>query len=73
MSMELMKVNYKIWFWHGEQLPNSSLYEKSSKFDTYIYEENDVGNINEMIEVAREEYSKDPNEFEKLLNGAEKP
>ncbi|KAL0540391.1 hypothetical protein IC582_024628 [Cucumis melo] len=38
-----------------------------------MYEENDVGSINEMIEVAHEEYSKDPNEFEKLLNDAEKP
>ncbi|KAL0533399.1 hypothetical protein IC582_030238 [Cucumis melo] len=64
--------SYKIWFWHGEQLPESSLYEESSKFDTHMYEENDVGSINEMIEVAHEEYSKDPNEFEKLLNDAEK-
>ena len=38
-----------------------------------MYEDNDVGSINEMIEVAHEEYSKDPNEFEKLLNDAEKP
>ncbi|KAL4011360.1 hypothetical protein IC575_028417 [Cucumis melo] len=38
-----------------------------------MYEENDVGSINEMIEVAHEEYSKKPNEFEKLLNDAEKP
>ena len=37
--------SYKIWFWFGEQLPNSSLYEESSKFDTYMYEENDVGSI----------------------------
>ncbi|KAL0534024.1 hypothetical protein IC582_028301 [Cucumis melo] len=37
-----------------------------------MYEENDVGSINEMIEVAHEEYSKDPNEFEKLLNDAKK-
>ncbi|KAL0536272.1 hypothetical protein IC582_025215 [Cucumis melo] len=65
--------SYKIWFWHGEQLPESSLYEESSKFDTHMYEENDVGSINEMIEVAHEEYSKDPNEFEKLLNDAKKP
>ncbi|TYK03264.1 transposase [Cucumis melo var. makuwa] len=65
--------SYKIWFWHGEQqLPESSLYEESSKFDTHMYEVNDVGRINEMIEVAHEEYSKDPNEFEKLLNDAEK-
>ncbi|KAL4032266.1 hypothetical protein IC575_005336 [Cucumis melo] len=65
--------SYKVWFWHGEQLPESFLYEESSKFDTYMYEENDVGSINEMIEVAHEEYSKDPNEFAKLLNDAEKP
>ncbi|KAL4020410.1 hypothetical protein IC575_019186 [Cucumis melo] len=38
-----------------------------------MYEENDVGSINEIIEVAHEEYSKDLNEFEKLLNNAEKP
>ncbi|XP_031744396.1 uncharacterized protein LOC116405026 [Cucumis sativus] len=55
------------------QLPNSSSYGKSSKFDTHNYEDNDVGSINEMIEVAHKEYSKDPNEFEKLLIDAEKP
>ena len=38
-----------------------------------MYEDKDVGSINEMIEIAHEEYSKDPNEFEKLLNDAEKP
>ncbi|KAL0553997.1 hypothetical protein IC582_007902 [Cucumis melo] len=38
-----------------------------------MYEENDVGSINEMIEVAHQEYSKDLKEFEKLLNDAEKP
>ncbi|KAL4026138.1 hypothetical protein IC575_014562 [Cucumis melo] len=65
--------SYKIWFWHGEQLPESSLYEESSKFYTHMCEDNDVRSINEMIEVAQEEYSKDPNEFEKLLNYAEKP
>ena len=43
------------------------------KFDTHMCEENDVGSINEMIEVAHEEYSKDPNEFEKLFSDAEKP
>ncbi|KAL0556379.1 hypothetical protein IC582_004892 [Cucumis melo] len=68
-----MDESYKIWFWHGEQLPMSSSYGESSKFDTHMYEENDVGSINEMIEVAYEEYSKDPNEFEKLLNDVEKP
>lgn len=65
--------SYKIWFMHGEQLPNSSSYGKSSKFDTYKYEDNDVESINEMIEVAHDEYSKDPNEFEKLFNDAEIP
>ena len=38
-----------------------------------MYEDNDVGSINEMIEVAHVKYSKDPNEFEKLLIDAEKP
>ncbi|XP_031737559.1 uncharacterized protein LOC101205266 [Cucumis sativus] len=33
----------------------------------------DVGSVKEMIEVAHEEYSKDPTEFEKLLIDAEKP
>ncbi|KAL0537001.1 hypothetical protein IC582_025969 [Cucumis melo] len=37
-----------------------------------MYEENDAGNINEMIEFVHVEYSKDPNEFEKLLNDIEK-
>ncbi|KAA0040584.1 putative TNP2-like transposon protein [Cucumis melo var. makuwa] len=38
-----------------------------------MYEENDVGNIKEMVEIAHEQYSKDPSGFEKLLNDAEKP
>ncbi|KAA0053557.1 hypothetical protein E6C27_scaffold190G001230 [Cucumis melo var. makuwa] len=38
-----------------------------------MYEENDVGNIKEMVEIAHEQYSKDPSSFEKLLNDAEKP
>ncbi|KAL0558861.1 hypothetical protein IC582_003443 [Cucumis melo] len=38
-----------------------------------MYEENDVGNIKEMVEIAYEQYSKDPSGFEKLLNDAEKP
>ncbi|KAA0040432.1 transposase [Cucumis melo var. makuwa] len=37
-----------------------------------MYEENDVGNIKEMVEIAHEQYSKDPSGFEKLLNDAEK-
>ena len=65
--------SYKIWFWHGEALPNSSFYGECSKFDTHTCEENDVGSVKEMIEVAHEEYSKDPNGFEKLLIDAEKP
>ncbi|KAL4010606.1 hypothetical protein IC575_030108 [Cucumis melo] len=64
--------SYKIWFWHGEELQNSSFYGESSKFDTHTREENDVGSVKEMIEVARNEYSKDPNGFEKLLIDAEK-
>ena len=70
--MELMKV-INFGFGMTNQLPNSSSYGKSSKFDTHMYEDNDVGSINEIIEVAHEEYSKDPNEFEKLLNDTEKP
>ncbi|KAL4010655.1 hypothetical protein IC575_027666 [Cucumis melo] len=65
--------SYKIWFLHGEELPNSSFYRESSKFDTHTCEENDIGSVKEMIEVAHEEYSKDPNGFEKLLIDAEKP
>ncbi|KAL0533249.1 hypothetical protein IC582_030465 [Cucumis melo] len=65
--------SYKIWFWHGEAFPNSSFYGECSKFDTHTCEENDVGSVKEMIEVAHEEYSKDPNGFEKLLIDAEKP
>ncbi|KAA0043052.1 transposase [Cucumis melo var. makuwa] len=38
-----------------------------------MYEKNDVGNIKEMVEIAHEQYSKDPSGFEKLLNDAEKP
>ncbi|KAA0059909.1 uncharacterized protein E6C27_scaffold108G002120 [Cucumis melo var. makuwa] len=38
-----------------------------------MYEENDVGNIKEMVEIAHEQYSKDPSGFEKLLNDDEKP
>ncbi|KAA0058950.1 uncharacterized protein E6C27_scaffold98G001330 [Cucumis melo var. makuwa] len=38
-----------------------------------MYEENDVGNIKEMVEIAHEQYSKDPSGFEKLLTDAEKP
>ncbi|KAL0556194.1 hypothetical protein IC582_004704 [Cucumis melo] len=63
--------SYKIWFWHGEALPNSSFYGECSKFDTHTCEENDVGSVKEMIEVAHEEYSK--NGFEKLLIDVEKP
>ncbi|KAA0054363.1 hypothetical protein E5676_scaffold302G001850 [Cucumis melo var. makuwa] len=62
--------------WHaiwGHKLPNSSFYGESSKFDTHTCEENDVGSIKEMIEVTHEEYSKDPNGFEKLLIDSEKP
>ncbi|KAL4021173.1 hypothetical protein IC575_019964 [Cucumis melo] len=65
--------SYKIWFWHGEELLNSSFYGESSRFDTYTSEENDVGSVKEIIEVAHEEYSKNPNGFEKLLIDAEKP
>ncbi|KAL0560147.1 hypothetical protein IC582_000541 [Cucumis melo] len=65
--------SYKIWFWHGEALPNSSFYGECSKFDRHTCEENDVGSVKEMIEVAHEEYSKDPNGFKKLLIDAEKP
>ena len=65
--------SYKIRFWHGEELPNSSFYEKSSKFDTHTYEENDVESVKKIIEVAHEEYSKDPNGFKKLLIDVEKP
>ncbi|KAL4038654.1 hypothetical protein IC575_002277 [Cucumis melo] len=65
--------SYKIWFWHGEELPNSSFYGESSKFDTHTCEENDFVSVKEMIEVAHKEYSKDPNGFEKLLIDAEKP
>ncbi|TYK08862.1 transposase [Cucumis melo var. makuwa] len=54
-------------------LPNSSFYGESLKFDTHTCKENDIGSVKEMIEVAHEEYSKDPNEFEKLLINAEKP
>ncbi|KAA0051087.1 transposase [Cucumis melo var. makuwa] len=56
-----------------DALPNSYFYGESSKFDTHTCEENDVGSVKEMIEVAHEEYSKDPNGFEKLLIDAEKP
>ncbi|KAA0064274.1 transposase [Cucumis melo var. makuwa] len=38
-----------------------------------MYEESDVGNIKEMVEIAHEQYSKDPSGFEKLLNDVEKP
>ncbi|TYK30539.1 hypothetical protein E5676_scaffold71G00030 [Cucumis melo var. makuwa] len=38
-----------------------------------MYEENDVGNIKEMVEIAHEQYSKDPSGFEKLLNDTKKP
>ncbi|KAL0554555.1 hypothetical protein IC582_008478 [Cucumis melo] len=65
--------SYKIWFWHGEELPNSSFYGESSKFDTHACEENDVGSVKELIKVAHEEYSKDPNGFEKFLIDTEKP
>ena len=65
--------SYKIWFWYGEELLNSSFYGESSKFDTHTCEENGVGSVKEMIEVAHEEYSNDPNGFEKLLIDAEKP
>ncbi|XP_031742172.1 uncharacterized protein LOC116404095 [Cucumis sativus] len=65
--------SYKIWFWHGEELPNSSFYDESSKFDIHTCEDDDVGSVKEMIEVAHEEYSKDPTGFEKLLIDAEKP
>ena len=65
--------SYKFWFWHGEELPNSSFYDESSKFDTHTCEDQDVGSVKEMIEVAHEEYSKDPTGFEKLLIDAEKP
>ncbi|TYJ96924.1 uncharacterized protein E5676_scaffold220G00270 [Cucumis melo var. makuwa] len=61
---------------NGEQrleLPNSSFYGESSKFDTHTCEENDGGSVKEMIEVAHKEYSKDPNGLEKLLVNAEKP
>ncbi|XP_038902465.1 pentatricopeptide repeat-containing protein At4g38150-like [Benincasa hispida] len=37
------------------------------------YEENDVGNIKEMVKIAQEQYSNNPNGFEKLLNDAKKP
>ncbi|KAL0546323.1 hypothetical protein IC582_016230 [Cucumis melo] len=63
----------KVRFWHGEEIPNSSFYEESSKFDTHTCEENDVGSVKEMIEVAHEEYLKDPNGFEKLFIDAKKP
>ncbi|XP_031741715.1 uncharacterized protein LOC116403911 [Cucumis sativus] len=65
--------SYKIWFWHGEELPNSSFYDESSKFDIHTCEDQDVGSVKEIIEVAHEEYSKDPTGFEKLLIDAEKP
>ncbi|KAL0543805.1 hypothetical protein IC582_018910 [Cucumis melo] len=65
--------SYKIWFWHGEELPNSSFYVESLKFDIHTCEENDVGSLNKMIEVAHKEYSKDPNGFKKLLIDDEKP
>ena len=55
------------------RLPNSSFYDESSKFDIHTCEDQDVGSVNEMIEVAHEEYSKDPTGFEKLLIDAEKP
>ncbi|KAL0536446.1 hypothetical protein IC582_025395 [Cucumis melo] len=61
--------SYKTWFWHGEELPNSSFHGESSKC---MYEENDVGNIKEMVEIAHKQYSNDPSGFEKLLNDAEK-
>ena len=38
-----------------------------------MYEENDVENIKQMIEIAPEQYSKDPSGFKKLLNDFEKP
>ncbi|KAL0540400.1 hypothetical protein IC582_024637 [Cucumis melo] len=72
MLMVLIKV-IKFSFLHGEEFPNSSFYGESSKFDTHTCEENDVGCVKEMIEVAHEEYSKDSNGFEKLLIDAEKP
>ncbi|KAA0047739.1 transposase [Cucumis melo var. makuwa] len=65
--------SYKIWFWHGKHFLPQSFYGESSKFDTHTCEENDVGSVKEIIEVAHEEYSKDPNGFEKLLIDAEKP
>ncbi|KAL0540929.1 hypothetical protein IC582_020954 [Cucumis melo] len=61
--------SYKTWFWHGEELSNSSFHGESSKC---MYEENDVGNIKEMVEISHEQYSKDPSGFEKLLSDAEK-
>ena len=39
--------SYKIWFWHGEELPSSSFHEESFKCKY----EKDVGNIKEMIEL----------------------
>ncbi|KAA0040992.1 hypothetical protein E5676_scaffold228G00330 [Cucumis melo var. makuwa] len=38
-----------------------------------MYEENDIGNIKEMVEIAHEQYAKDPSGFEKFLNNVEKP
>ncbi|KAL0560574.1 hypothetical protein IC582_000983 [Cucumis melo] len=38
-----------------------------------MYGKNDVGNIKKMVEIAHEQYSKDPSGFEKLLNDVEKP
>ncbi|KAA0045346.1 uncharacterized protein E6C27_scaffold316G001250 [Cucumis melo var. makuwa] len=73
MNMTKLSVGFCFQFVVDDELPNSSFYGESSKFDTHTCEENDGGSVKEMIEVAHEEYSKDPNGFEKLLVNAEKP
>lgn len=62
----------KIWFWHGEELLSLSFCGEFSKFDTHM-EQTNVGSVKEIVEIAQEEYSRDPNGFENLLNDAEKP
>ncbi|TYK25855.1 36.4 kDa proline-rich protein-like [Cucumis melo var. makuwa] len=71
MKWRWLNVAWILWF--SEEFPNSSFYGETSKFDIRTCEENDVGNVKEMIEVAHEEYPKDLNGFEKLLIDAEKP
>ncbi|XP_031739213.1 uncharacterized protein LOC116402909 [Cucumis sativus] len=52
---------------------NCEKHNRKGVRDHFYVNDQDVGSVKEMIEVAHEEYSKDPTGFEKLLIDAEKP